>query len=403
MKTKSQGPSQNHLTIVTLATIFPTAGDPSHGVFIYQRTAHLARQPGVQLVVVAPQPYVPRWLGGQRWAKYQQVPGEETIGHLRVFHPRYFHLPKIWMPFHGFFMFLGCISMLKQLRNQEPIGVIDSHFVYPEGFAAVLLGKMFRTKVVVSARGTDINVYPSLALIRPMIRWTLQKADAVVAVSEALKKRMVSLGIQAEKIKLIPNGIDAHRFQPGDRNVARRYLSLPENGRMIVSVGALISGKGHAIVIRAIAQLAREMPDLRFYVLGDGPVRAELQSLIDQIGLCERVRLVGKRPNEELGHWFAAADVSCLASEREGWPNAVTESLACGTPVVATRVGGIPEIISSEELGILTERSVEGFEAGLRAAFTRIWDRTTIAAHVRNRTWDVVAGEIKALLESKFN
>ncbi|HTP67882.1 MAG TPA: glycosyltransferase [Dongiaceae bacterium] len=386
------------LSIVTLATIFPSCKDPSHGVFIYQRTAHLALQPGVQLTVVVPVPYLPGWLKVKKWGKYEQAPVEK-IGELTVLRPRYFHLPKVWMPLHGLFMFLGCISVLRKLQTQRSIDVIDSHFVYPEGFASVLLGKLLRCRVAVSARGTDINVYPTFALIRPLVCWTLKKADLVVAVSKALKENMTGLGIAESKIKVVPNGVDISRFQPEDRGEARRRLGMSEIGKLVISVGALIAGKGHDIVIGAIAELVRKIPNLQLCILGAGPVRQNLETLIRQLGLAERVRLVGRQRNEDLRYWFSAADVSCLASEREGWPNVITESLACGTPVVATKVGGIPEILYSEELGILTERSVAGFASGISTALQRDWDRAGIAAKVRERTWDVVASEIRGLLE----
>jgi teichuronic acid biosynthesis glycosyltransferase TuaC len=390
--------SDGRLRVVTFATIFPNANDPSHGIFVYQRAKHLAKRPGVEVVAIVPIPYFPRWLRTNRWKKYQDIPNIEILEGMEVHHPRYFHLPKIWMPFHGLSMFLGCASTVRKLHERRRIDVIDSHFVYPEGFAAVLLGKLVQVCVMVSARGTDINVYPSLKLIRPMIRWTLTKANRIIAVSKALKQKMVELGIAENKIQVIPNGVDATRFQPEDKEEARLHLSLAPADRIIVSVGALIPGKGHDLVIRATAGLVSEFAGIKLFILGDGPIRQELEGLVRELNLTERVQIVGKRPNEELRHWFSAADASCLASAREGWPNVVTESLACGTPVVATRVGGIPEILCSEALGILVERSVEGVRDGIRDALLKNWNRGEIANRTRQRTWDVVASEIEGVM-----
>jgi teichuronic acid biosynthesis glycosyltransferase TuaC len=390
--------SDRRLRVVTFATIFPNVSDPSHGIFVYQRAKHLAMRPGVEVIAIVPIPYFPRWLKTNRWRKYQDIPNLETLENMEVHHPRYFHLPKIWMPFHGLSMFLGCASTVRRLHKLRRIDVIDSHFVYPEGFAATLLGKLVQVCVMVSARGTDINVYPSLKLIRPMIRWTLTKANGIIAVSKALKQKMVELGIAEDKIQVIPNGVDATRFQPEGKEEARLHLSLRATDRTIVSVGALIPGKGHDLVIRATAGLLSEFAGIKLFILGDGPIRQELEDLVRHLKLTENVQIVGKRPNEELRHWFSAADASCLASAREGWPNVVTESLACGTPVVATRVGGIPEILCSEELGILVERSVEGIRAGVRDALLKNWNRGEIANRTRQRTWDVVANEIEEVM-----
>ena len=169
----------------------------------------------------------------------------------------------------------------------------------------------------------------------------------MIAVSAALRDTMAGLGLSREKIHLIPNAVETTRFRPIPALEARQRLSLPEGSPLLVSVGSLIEAKGHQLTIRAVALLGNQFPSLRLYIIGEGPYRTELERLIKSLGLQERVQLLGKRPNEELPFWFSAASLSCLASSREGWPNVVTESLACGTPVVATRVGGIPEILHS--------------------------------------------------------
>lgn len=295
-------------------------------------------------------------------------------------------------------MFLGCLPEVCRINRRGRIDCIDAHFVYPDGLAAVLLGKMLRIPVIVSARGSDINVYPSYRLIRPMICWTLRQASALIAVSAALKSEMAALGVDENKIRVVPNGVDSERFHNSNREEARKRLSLPLNGQLIVSVGALIPLKGHELLIRAFSRIATERGNARLCILGEGPNRSELEQLIAKLGLEGRIQLRGKRPNEELPLWFNAADMSCLASTREGWPNVITESLACGTPVVATRVGGIPEILHSPELGVLTEQSEESLAAGLEQALSKKWDRREISRVTRERTWETVAREVEAII-----
>jgi len=302
------------------------------------------------------------------------------------------------MFFHALLMFLGSFRSVRRLNRSRAIDCIDAHFVYPDGLAAVLLGKTLNIPVSVSARGTDINLYPSFRLIRPLIRWTLLQAHAVIAVSAALKEAMVGLGVPPDKIHVITNGVDAELFQPMDPHEAKRQLHLPNHGQLLVSVGALIRPKGQLMLIRAFAKVASRHSELQLYILGEGPLRRELESLIGVLGLQDRVRLPGKRPNRELAQWFNAAEVSLLTSEREGWPNVVTESLACGTPVVATRVGGIPEILHSPELGIVVDRTVEGVGDGLQTALSRRWDRQAISKQTRARTWSTVATEVERVL-----
>ncbi len=389
------------LRILTFTALFPNSVDPSYGIFVYQRTVHLAERPGNEVVVVSPMPYFPRWIKTKRWRTASELPARETFGKLAVHHPRYLLLPKISMPLHAVSMFLGSLPRCAELNRQARFDCIDAHFVYPDGLAAVLLGKVLGVPVTLSARGTDINLFPSFTLIRPMIRWTLKQAANVIAVSAALKKEIVELGMDPGRIHVIPNGVDATRFRVIPKEEARRKLSLPEEGELLVSVGSLIPSKGHQLLIRAIRQVARNHPHLRLYILGEGTFRAKLESLVAELGLSDFVQVLNKRPNEELPLWFSAADASCLASEREGWPNVVTESLACGTPVVGTRVGGIPEILHSPEFGILVDQTVESIAAGIERALLEKWNHEAISLHIRARTWERVAAEVEEILSAQ--
>ncbi len=390
------------MRILTFASLFPTSADPTYGIFIYQRSSQLAQRPQNEVVVVSPVPYFPKWLKMRRWRAASEVPSQEEFGGLTVHHPRYLLLPKISMPFHALLMFLGSFARVRRLHHSAEIDCIDAHFVYPDGLAAVLLGKIFGVPVTVSARGTDINLYPSFRLIRPMIRWTLSQADGVIAVSGALKESMVRLGVDPHKIRVIPNGVNADLFHLLDRDEARRKLNLPPEVPLLVSVGALIRSKGHLILIRAFARIAPRHPELKLYILGEGPLRSELDSLIRELKLQATVRLLGKRPNHELAYWFNAAEVSLLTSEREGWPNVLTESLACGTPVVATRVGGVPEILHSRELGIVVDQTVDSIADGLERALLTKWDREAISKQTRARTWSAVAGEVEGVFSEQL-
>ena len=388
------------LRILTFTSLFPNSVDPSYGIFIYNRTSHLADRPGNEVIVVSPVPYFPRWLKTKRWRKASQIPAAETTGELVVYHPRYPLLPKISMPLHALLMFLGSWRRCAKLNREARIDCIDAHFVYPDGMAAVLLGKVLGVPVTVSARGTDINLFSSFLLIRPMIRWTLKQSAAAIAVSAALKEKMKELDIDLGKIHVIPNGVDAASFQAIPREDARRKLGLAQDGPVLVSVGSLIPEKGHQLLIQALGHVVGIHPGLRLYILGEGPFRAKLENLAAELGLNERVQLLGKRRHEELPLWFSAADASCLLSSREGWPNVVSESLACGTPVVGTRVGGIPEILHSPELGVLVEQTSESVAAGIERVLAKPWNREEISRQTRARTWEIVAAEVEDVLRA---
>src|SRR5581483_4526353 len=205
-----------------------------------------------------------------------------------------------------------------------------------------------------------------------------------------------------DKATVIGNGVDTTRFYSVDRVAARERLSIPQDAQVIVSVGGLIERKGFHFLIPAVARIAPRYPGLKLYIVGAGEWEGKLQSMIKELGVRDRVFLTGPQPNEQLKLWYSAADISCLASSREGWPNVLLESMACGTPPVATRVWGTPEVITSPDLGVMVDQTSESIAAGLDLALSRTWNRDRIAQYARQRTWDVVASEVEQFFRSKL-
>src|ERR1700683_438310 len=292
------------MKILTFTSLFPNAERPNFGIFIYQRLAHLVRRQGTTAEVIAPVPYFPPWLDSENWGSFARIPSSETIHAFRVYHPRYPLVPAISMPLHGWLMFLGSRSIARDLNNRFNFDCIDAHYIYPDCFAAILLGKMLKLPVVVSARGTDINSFSKMVGIRPMIRWTLRRATKISRVSKALKDAMVSLGVPAQKISVIPNGVRLERFHPVDQTEARRGLGVSPDAKIAVAVGSLTEGKNHALLLQALGKLAKDHPNYQLYVLGLGALRDQLMRMVDELQLARNAFLVGSRPNEELQTWF---------------------------------------------------------------------------------------------------
>lgn len=386
------------MRLVTFSSLFPSAVKPLHGLFILQRLSAIVHRSANQATVVAPVPFVPRWLRVRRWETFARIAQDEQIGGLTVHHPRYPLVPTVSMPLHGLMMAAGSYRVMRGLVRSTRVDCIDAHYVYPDGFAAVILGRLLKVPVVVSARGTDINLFPSFPTIRPLIRWTLRSAAGVIAVSGALRDRIQAIGIPGERVRVIPNGIDPERFRMIDRGLARHRLGLPDTAKIVLAVGSLTTSKHHDVLLLAAATIAARVPDLALYILGEGPLRSRLEADISRLGLERHAHLLGARPNEELNFWFNAADISCLPSSSEGWPNVVSESIACGTPVVARNIGGIPEILASPGLGLLVEPGAPALAYGLEAALDTRWDRSLIARHGLTRTWDTVAAEVEDYL-----
>lgn len=375
------------MRILTFTTLFPNNVWPNHGVFTKERLLPLLRRGDCSLAVVAPVPYHPPIKLGSRWA-VSQVESRQVIEGLDVYHPRYFMTPKVGMTSYGLLMFLSALPTVRRIRKEFNFDLIDAQFVYPDGFAGVLLGRYFGRPVVTTSHGTDLNLYPSLPMIRPLLRYTLERSSKAIAVCQALKAAMVRLNILPEKISVVPNGADLDKFYPLPREEARKRLGLPDS-RLIISVGQLIPRKGHDLLLRSLRLVIDQylQTDVFLLIVGDGPSRAELENLITSLNLQKHARLVGPVPHQELNLWFNAADLFCLTSSREGWPCVLVESLAAGTPAVATDIWGNPEVICSEKFGLTAALSEADIAQKISLALKTPWDRDTIVRYARGFTW----------------
>ena len=389
------------MNVLVFSSLFPNNIWPNHGVFIKERISAIAEFKAICFKVVAPVPYFPPInISKNRWL-FSQVRRQEQIEGLDVSHPRYFMIPKVGMALQGIMMFLSILPAIKRILREFPFDLIDSHYVYPDGFVAVLLGWVFKKPVIVSARGSDINQFQTFPVIRKFLLFTLKKADKVITVSKALKETMVSLGVPGNKVFVIPNGVDADKFYPFDKAEAKAQLKL-SNKRVILSVGNLTHNKGFDLVIRAFHLLKNDSnrDPLYLVIVGEGGRKESLQVLINSLQLQKSVHLAGVVPQDRLFYWYSAADMLCLASEREGWPNVLLESLSCGTPVVATKVGGIPEIIRSKEVGILTDRTSESLASGMGKCLRQSWDSEVLRSYAGGHSWEKVAQSVIDVFES---
>lgn len=387
------------MKIFVFTSLFPNHLNPDFGVFIKNRMMSVARLKGYKIVVMAPVPYCPPWKILGKWYEFSQIKALETIEGVDVYHPRYFIIPKLSMIFHGLSMFVFSARLFKRLHQKHSFDLIDAHYIYPDGFAGVALGWLFNLPVIVSARGSDIHFFPKFRAIKPLIKTTLSSADHVISVCNALKNAMISIGCDREKINVIPNGIDIDRFYIMTWEKARSHLKVDLNQKIILSVGSLIPLKGHHLTIEAMKKIIQVIPEAHLYIAGRGEEEARLKEQVSESNLNNQVTFLGHVPNKELIKWYSAANVFCLASSREGWANVIMESMACGTPVVATNVWGAPEVITNSEVGLLVERNVDSISKGLIDALRRDWKRDQIVRHVSKRTWDVVAGEVKQVFE----
>jgi teichuronic acid biosynthesis glycosyltransferase TuaC len=331
------------------STLFPSSVRPNHGIFVETRLRQLLTSGQVETRVVAPVPWFPfRHKMFGEYAHHAAIPHHEVRNGISVEHPRFLLLPRVGMNSAPQALArTGLAAAKKLIAEGYNFDLIDAHYFYPDGVAATIIGKALNKPVVITARGTDINLIPQYEKPRRMILQAAEDCTAIITVCEALKNTMVGLGGTAQKITVLRNGVDLELFYPEDRAMARDKFGVTRFA--LASVGNLIPTKGHQLVMEAL----RELPDVELMIAGRGPHEKKFMDLAVRLGVADRVKFLGVLSQAELRGLYSAVDVLVLASEREGWPNVLLEAMACGTPVVASAVGGIGEIITQEICGVL--------------------------------------------------
>lgn len=373
------------MRILTFTTLYPNAEQPAHGVFVEHRLRHLVQSGKLEARVVAPIPWFP--FKGARFGRYgtfARAPQRELRHGIEVLHPRYPVIPKVGMTVAPMLIVSALYHVLRRIiANGYDFDLIDAHYFYPDGVAAVALGKLFKKPVVITARGTDVHFIPKFRLPRKMIQWTAGHASACITVCEALRKTLIELGAPQDKVHTLRNGVDLELFCPVDRVEARSTIGGFE--RMLVFVGHLVELKGHHIAIQAL----EDIPDAHLFIIGEGEERISLVQLAGSRGVAERVHFVGQVEQAALKTYYSAADALILASSREGWANVLLEAMACGTPVIATNVWGTPEVVAAPEAGVLMgSRTPAGLVEAYHRLFSAYPDRSDTRRYAEQFSWN---------------
>lgn len=375
------------MRVLVFTTVYPHAAAPWLGLFIEERVRHLARHAAVRVVVPV------------GWCRPRPASRTAHRHGIAVVHPLFVHVPGLFKCLDGIWLFLSSVLCVGRLRRRFAFDLIDAHFGYPDGVAAVLLGWWWRRPVVVTLRGSEL-VMARYRLRAAAMRWALSRAASVITVSQELATLARTLGVRPDRIHVAENGVDASRFRLMDRAAARRRLGIVDRGPLLVSVGHLAAVKGFHLFLRAIPALAAVNPDLRWVIVGgevaaSGRYARRLRALVAASGVEDRVTITGSVAPERVALWLNAADVFVLPSEREGSPNALREALACGCPAVAADVGDVRQVLTSAVGVIVVDgRDVQQWVAAVREALAASWDRRAIRAAAERFTWSDVAERV---------
>lgn len=370
--------------VLVVTTLYPNSIQFRHGIFVENRIRYLNETGKVNIKVIAPVPWFPfRLRAFHNYSKFVDIPDYELRHGIDVYHCRYGVIPKIGMLLTPLFLAFSLFREIKRLQKTGyDFDVIDAHYYYPDGVAAAMVAKLLKKPLTITARGTDINLIPQFFLPKKMILWASQVANYNLAVCDALRQRMVDIGIKEASTRVLRNGVDLNVFKPFDREAIRRDRSV--NSKLLISVGNLIEIKGHHLIIEAMQELA----GYELWIVGDGDWKNKLNELTTELNLHDRVFFFPEVEQRLLPEIYNCADALILASEREGWPNVLLEAMACGTPVIASNVGGTSEILCSPEAGILfKDRTLQGIVFAVDQLFANYPDRMKTRAYAENFSW----------------
>jgi glycosyltransferase involved in cell wall biosynthesis len=387
------------LRVLSISTLFPSPARPAFGRFVANQMQAVAATGEVALTMVNPLGLPPWPLSrSSRYRPLAAAPGQSACGNLTVLHPRFRLMPRIGGDDNPARIAAALLPQARRLHAERRFDLVDAQFFFPDGPAAAIIARELRLPLSIKARGSDIYLWGLRAKARAQMLHAARKAAGLLAVSQALARDMAALGMPGERIAVHYTGLDRARFRPMARAAARAAiaaepgLTIPGDGPLLVTPGALIAIKGQRLAIAALADL----PGARLALAGAGEDEAALRRLAHDLGLADRVHLLGQVSHEHLPRLLSAADAVVLPSEREGLANAWIEALACGAPLVIPDIGGAREVLRDDTAGRIAPRDPVAIAAAVRSLLAAPPAQNAVAATVARFSWENNARELIA-------
>lgn len=385
------------MRVLSIATLFPNPVRPGFGVFVGNQMRAVVQRSAVDLTMISPIGLPPWPLSLKApYSRLRTIPAETDAVGLPVRYPRFTLVPKLGGDSNPGRIARAVVPIARKLHREQPFDLVDAQFFFPDGPAAAIIARDLGLPLTIKARGADIHYWGARANARAQMLAAAEQSAGLMAVSQALRDDMIAMGMPGERITVHYTGLDHARFRPVDRSEARKQmvaLGIAPAGPLLVTPGALIARKGQALVLEALAGL----PDARLALAGAGEDEAKLRARTQQLGLGERVHVLGQVGHDVLPTLMAAADVMVLPSASEGLANVWVEALACGTPIVVPDVGGAREVVHSAAAGRLVEREASAIAAALREILSSPPAQADVAGHAERFSWEQNAETLLAL------
>lgn len=365
--------------------MFPSKRRRHVGTFVLSRCIYISKI--CELRFVSPRFFFPVTLQTDWLYMYRDIESKEIVEGIETYYPIvpafpfYFNMLMQTLAIALFF-----ILPLARIRKDYNFDLIHAQGIIPSGFAAVVLGMIFKKPVVLTACGADINDFPKIPHLRWFILYALNKANGIVAVSNALKNKVIELGINPDKVRFIPSVVKQNFLQH------QSFKEVDRIRKKILFVGQIIPRKGIQDLVKTMAIISKDSIDTEVDVVGNGFYYDKIRKLIEEEGIQNRFNFMGSLPHSEIPELMAKSDILCLPSYREGWPNVCIEALSVGLPVVATDIGGTNEIITDEDVGILVKAGdYNALASALKYALDKKWDRNRIREYAKRFSGDDMA------------
>ena len=394
------------MRVLLVTNLFPTPVDPERGIFTYQLVKALSKY--CEVTVLCPLPWFPKFKIFKflkKWHPFSLIPDKYLFDNITIHSPKYVMIPKISESSQAKLMSRKLNHFISKLHEYDNYDVINSHWLYPDSVAVDSISEKLNIPHVATGLGCDVNQDIFDINKREAILGMLDHAKQVTVVSSDLKRVLIKESISEHKVTVIQNGVDIKLFNLQDKVACRKLLSLPLEDRIILYVGRLSEEKNISKLIDAFSKIRNNESifNYKLYIVGDGPLENQLKIQVSELKLEESIIFTGKVEHTSISSWMGSCDYFCLPSVREGCPNVVLEALGSGCPVIASNVGGIPDMVDDGCGLLFNPVDSNNIYEIFNKAFNTNWDNHKIANSVRSRTWDNAAKHYLDVYKAAIN